>query len=276
MPSEPNLLGRALSMEEQMRLRDKVTIITGATRGIGEATAKLFAHEGAKVVVADDHVGEGEQIVKQIKADGGEAIFVKVSITNEAQVRNMVELAVSTYGTVNVLVNIAGEFSKNKIHETTTEQWEHVMNTNVRGYFWCSKYVIPYMKKAGGGSIIMASSIAGLVAEPDIPVYCTAKAGILGLVRAMALDYGRENIRVNAVCTGVVDTVSNSARTRSFSDFEKARKQVAEAQVMQRLASPMEMAYCFLFLASDESTFVTGSSLVADGGMSIMDHVLVG
>ena len=253
-----------------MRLKDKVAIITGAARGIGEATAILFAREGAKVVVADKRQEEGEKVTKQIKDEGGEAIFVRVDITDENQVKDMVETAVKTYGTVNVLVNNAGTFALNRLHDTTNEQWDLVMNTDVRGYFWCSKYVIPHMIKAGGGSIIMTSSVDGLVAEPDLPVYCTAKAGILGLVRAMALDYGRDNIRVNAICPGVIDTPLNIEYFNSLPDPEKARKEFGAVHVLGRLGSPMEIAYCFLFLASDESSFVTGSSMVADAGMSVI------
>lgn len=251
-----------------MRLKDKVAIITGAARGIGEATAILFAREGAKVVVADMRKEEGERVVQQIKQEGGDAIFAWVDITNEEQIIQMVDLTIATYGTVNILVNNAGTFAVNRLHETTNEQWDLVMNTDLRGYFWCSKYVIPHMLKAGGGSIIMTSSVDGLVAEPDLPVYCAAKAGIMGLVRAMALDYGRDNIRVNAICPGVIDTPLNIEYFATLPDPEKARREFGAVHMLGRLGTPMEMAYCFLFLASDESSFVTGSSLVADGGMS--------
>jgi len=253
-----------------MRLKDKVTIVTGAARGIGEATAILFAREGAKVVAVDKRREEGEKVVQQIIEEGGEAIFAWVDIQNEDQIKDMVDATIKTYGTVNVLVNNAGTFALNKVHETTNEQWDLVMNTDLRGYFWCSKYVIPHMKKAGGGSIIMTSSVDGLVAEPDLPVYCAAKAGILGLVRAMALDYGPDNIRVNAICPGVIDTPLNIEYFNSLPDPEKARKEFGAVHVLGRLGTPMEMAYCFLFLASDESSFVTGSSFVADGGMSVI------
>ena len=253
-----------------MRLKDKVTIVTGAARGIGEATAILFAREGAKVVAVDKRRGEGEKVVQQIIDEGGSAIFAWVDIQNEDQIKGMVDTTIKTYGTVNVLVNNAGTFALNKVHETTNEQWDLVMNTDLRGYFWCSKYVIPHLKKAGGGSIIMTSSVDGLVAEPDLPVYCAAKAGILGLVRAMALDYGPDNIRVNAICPGVIDTPLNIEYFNSLPDPEKARKEFGAVHVLGRLGTPMEMAYCFLFLASDESSFVTGSSFVADGGMSVI------
>lgn len=251
-----------------MRLKDRAAIVTGAARGIGEATAILFAREGAKVVVADMRKEEGEKVAQQIRDEGGEAIFVHVDVTIEDQVVALVEATVNAYGTIHVLVNNAGTFAINRIHETTNEQWDHVMNTDLRGYFWCSKYVIPYMIEAGGGSIIMTSSVDGLVAEPDLPVYCAAKAGIMGLVRAMALDYGRDNIRVNAICPGVIDTPLNVEYFGTLPDPEKARKEFGAVHMLGRLGTSMEMAYCFLFLACDESSFVTGSSLVADGGMA--------
>jgi NAD(P)-dependent dehydrogenase (short-subunit alcohol dehydrogenase family) len=252
-----------------MRLKDKVAIITGAARGIGEATAILFAREGAKVVVADKRQEEGEKVTKQIKDEGGEAIFVRVDITDENQVKDMVETAVKTYGTVNVLVNNAGVFVLNDVHEITNEQYDLVMNTDVRGYFWCSKYVIPHMIKAGGGSIIMNSSASAFVADPDLAIYCAAKAAVNGLVRGMALDYGGNNIRVNSVCPGTIDTPFNINYFNAMPDPDAARRDIGATHVLGRMGTSMEIAYCFLFLACEESSFVSGSSLVADGGMSI-------
>lgn len=252
-----------------MRLKEKVAVITGAARGIGEATAILFAREGAKVVVADKRQEEGEKVAKQIKDEGGEAIFILVDITDENQIKDMVETTVKTYGTVNVLVNNAGVFVLGDVHELTNEQYDLVMNTDVRGYYWCSKYVIPYMLQAGGGSIIMNSSASAFVADPDLAIYCAAKAAVNGLVRGMALDYGGDNIRVNAVCPGAIDTPFNIDYFNAMPDPEAARRYIGATHVLGRMGTSMEMAYCFLFLACDESSFVTGSSLVADGGMSI-------
>ena len=253
-----------------MRLKNKVAIVTGAARGIGEAVAILFAREGAKVVAVDKRAVEGEKVVKQIRDEGGEAIFACVDITHEDQIKDMVATTVKTYGTVDVLVNNAGTFALHKAHETTNEEWDMVMNTDLKGYFWCSKYVIPHMITAGSGSIIMSSSTDAIIAEPELPVYCAAKAGILGLVRAMAMDYGPSNIRVNAILPGVIDTPLNIEYFNTFPDPEKVKQEFGAVHALGRLGTAMEMAYCFLFLASDESSFVTGSSFVADGGMSII------
>lgn len=257
-----------------MRLKDKVAIITGAARGIGEATAFLFAREGAKVVVADKRQEEGDRVVKQIKDEGGEAIFTAVDITEEDQVKKMVETTVKNFDSVNVLVNNAGVFVLNPVHELTNEQYNLVMNTDVRGYFWCSKYVIPHMLKAGGGSIIMNSSASAFVADPDLAIYCAAKSAVNGLVRGMALDYGRYNIRVNSVCPGTIDTPFNIDYFNAMPDPEAARREIGATHVLGRMGTALEMAYCFLFLACDESSFVTGSNLMADGGMSIIDAPL--
>lgn len=251
-----------------MRLENKVAIVTGAASGIGEAIAVLFAREGAKVVIADKDEENGERVARQIKDEGGEVVFVPTDVTKEDQVKGMVETTVKTYGALNVLVNNAGTYAVNKVHELTNEEWDLVMNVDLKGIFWCSKYAIPHMKERGGGSIIMTSSVNGLVAEPDLPVYCAAKAAILGLVRAMALDYGPDNIRVNAICPGVIDTPLNVAYFGSLPDPDTARREAGAMHALGRWGTTMEMAYCFLFLASDESSFVTGSSLVADGGMS--------
>jgi NAD(P)-dependent dehydrogenase (short-subunit alcohol dehydrogenase family) len=256
-------------MEAGMRLEGKVAIITGAARGIGEATAVLFAREGAKVVIADKRQEEGEKVARRIRDEGGEATFVVVDTTDEQQVKDMVVAAVKAYGTVNVLVNNAGVFVLSDVHELTNEQYDHVMNTDVRGYLWCSKYVVPHMLRAGGGSIIMNSSASALVADPDLAIYCAAKAAVNGMVRGMALDYGSRNIRVNAVCPGTIDTPFNVDYFNAMPDPEAARREIGATHVLGRMGTAMEMAYCFLFLACDESSFVTGSSLVADGGMSI-------
>src|SRR3972149_4454737 len=234
-----------------MRLEDKGAVVTGAASGIGEATAKLFAREGAKVVIADINDVDGRRVEQAIKDDRGQALFVHTDVADEEQVRKMVEATVKAYGGIDVLVNNAGPYA------------------TLKGPFLCSKYAIPHINPRGGGSIIMTSSADGLVAEPDLPVYCAAKAGLLGLVRAMAEDYGPDNIRVNAICRAVIDTPLNVKYFNELPEPEKARREYEAVHVLGRWGTALEMAYCFLFLACDEPSVVTGSRFVADGGLSI-------
>ena len=222
--------------------------------------------------MADKRQEAGEKVVKQIKDEGGEAIFISLDITDEDLVKKMVETTIKTYGTVDVLVNNAGVYVMSDIHELTNEQYDLVMDTDVRGYFWCSKYVIPHMIKGGGGSIIMNSSVSAFISDPGLAIYCTAKAALNGLVRGMALDYGRYNIRVNSVCPGTIDTPFNIDYFNAQPDPEAARREIGAVHVLGRMGTAEEIAYCILFLASNESSFVTGSSLIADGGASIFTN----
>jgi len=253
-----------------MRLKGKVAIITGSTSGIGEATAILFAREGAKVVVVGRRQKEGERVVKQIRDEGGETIFVQADVSKEDQVKRMVETTISTYGKIDVLFNNAGTMLSKKLHETSNDEWDLVMNVDLKGVFWCSKHVVPYMKKQGGGSIVMCSSANAIVAEPDLGAYCAAKGAINALARSMALDYGPDKIRVNAICPGYIDTPLGDEYFNAQPDPAAARRKAGALHALGRMGTTMEIAYCALFLASDESSFVTGECLVADGGLSVI------
>jgi len=253
-----------------MRLKNRVAIVTGSTSGIGETTAVLFAREGAKVVVVGRRQKAGEKVVRQIRQEGGEAIFVRADVSNEGQVKRMVQTTVRTYGKVDVLFNNAGTMVSKKLHETTNDEWDRVMDVDLKGVFWCSKYVVPHMKKQGGGSIIMCSSANAIVAEPDLGAYCAAKGAVNGMTRSMALDYGPDRIRVNAICPGYIDTPLGDNYFNSLSDPEAAKRKAGALHALGRMGTPMEIAYCALFLASDESSFVTGECLVADGGLSVI------
>jgi len=258
-----------------MRLQDKVAIVTGATSGIGEATAVLFAREGAKVVVVGRRQKEGEKVVKQIRDEGRQAVFVQADLSKEDQVKRMVETTIRTYGRVDVLFNNAGvAVLSKKIHETSNEEWDLVMNVDLKGAFWCSKYVIPHMRRQGGGSIVMTSSADAIVAEPEVAAYCAAKGGIDALTRAMALDYGPDRIRVNAIRPGAIETGMLVEYFNTLPDPEGARRKYGALHALGRVGRPTEIAYCALFLASDESSFVTGECLAADGGWSISKSVV--
>lgn len=253
-----------------MRLKDKVAIVTGAAMGIGEATAMLFAMEGAKVVVADINEEKGREVVQRIRDGGGEGIFIKTDVSNEAQVKQMVETVVETYGTVDVLFNNAGVALTKEIHETTEDEWNLVIGVGLKGVFLCSKHVIPIMMERGGGSILSNSSAVSITAEPGLAAYGAAKGGINALTRGMALDYGRHKIRVNALCPGYVDTQLGEDYFNTLPNPELARRKAGALHALGRIAKPSEIAYAALFLACDESSFVTGECLVVDAGLSVI------
>lgn len=253
-----------------MRLKNKVAIVTGSTSGIGEATAVLFAREGAKVVVVGRREKQGEKVVRQIRQEGGDATFLRADVSNEGQVKRMVQTTVKTYGRVDVLFNNAGTMVSKKLHETTNDEWDRVMNVDLKGVFWCSKYVVPHMRKQGGGSIVMCSSANAIVAEPDLGAYCAAKGAVNAMTRSMALDYGPDRIRVNAICPGYIDTPLGDDYFNSLPDPVAGKRKAGALHALGRMGTTMEIAYCALFLASDESSFVTGECLVADGGLSVI------
>jgi NAD(P)-dependent dehydrogenase (short-subunit alcohol dehydrogenase family) len=253
-----------------VRLKDKVAIVTGAASGIGEATAILFAQEGAKVVVADINEVKGRGVVDRIKERGNKGIFVQTDVSNEAQVKRMVDTVVKTYGTVDVLFNNAGVSVTKEIHETTEDEWNLIIGVDLKGVFLCSKHVVPIMIEHGGGSILSNSSAVSITAEPGLAAYCAAKGGINALTRAMALDYGRHKIRVNALCPGYVETPLGEDYFNTLPDPPLARRKAGALHALGRMARPAEIAYAALFLACDESSFVTGECLVVDAGLSVI------
>ncbi|MDS1030519.1 glucose 1-dehydrogenase [Bacillota bacterium LX-D] len=244
-----------------MRLQNKVAVITGAGTGIGSATAILFAKEGAKVVVSDYNVETGQQTLAQIKNNGGEAIFVKADVSKETEVQSLMEETFNHFGRLDILFNNAGIGEIAPATELTEEAWDRTININLKGVFLGAKHAIPYIQKSGGGSIINNASILGHVGTPGATAYNAAKGGVIILTKNLALDYAKDNIRVNAVCPGYIRTpmVEEGA-------FKEMLDQLKALHPIGRLGNPIEVAYCVLFLASDESSFVTGSSLMVDGG----------
>lgn len=250
-----------------MRLQDKVAIVTGGAAGIGRAICELFAQEGARVLVADIDDAGGQETVRLIKAAGGEASYVHTNVSVEGEVERMVKAAVSAYGTVNVLVNNAAAFVFGQVENVTDSQWQQVLGVNVLGPAYCVKHVLPVMRAAGGGAIVNIASISSFIAQPAFVPYNTSKGALLQLTRCLAMDLAPYNIRVNAVCPGAVLTQATE-RHRQFvgADREEFLKQAASSNFLKRFASPREIAYGVLFLASDESSFVTGAPLIMDGG----------
>ena len=245
-----------------MRLKDKVAIITGAASGIGKATAKLFAEHGAKVVVADIDKDGGSQTVTQIQNGGNEAIFVETDVTLKVDTEKMVAQTVETYGKLDILFNNAGIAMRLPVAELPEEDWHRCLDVNLTGVFLCAKAAIPAMLKNGCGSIINMSSIYGVVGADVRAAYVASKGGVTNLTRGMALDYAENNIRVNCICPGFVETPLVAGVIKTPEEYQA----LADKHPMRRLGQPEEIAYGALYLASDESAFVTGIALPIDGG----------
>lgn len=253
-----------------MRLKDQVAIVTGAASGIGRATAIVFAREGAKVVVADiqEHSWLESEIpstLEVIRAAGGEAAFVKTDVTLRAQVEALVDETLRRYGQINILVNNAGIFIRNAITEVSDEEWDRVMNLNLRGYFYTCRRVIPEMLKQGGGKIVNMSSIHGIRGTGTATTYCTSKGAIENFTRQLAVEYGRKRIYVNAIAPGTIKT----AMSKPFRENPAILADYEMHTLLSRLGEPEDVANCALFLASHESDFVHGHTLVCDGGWTI-------
>ncbi len=247
-----------------MRLKGKVAIITGAKSGIGFATATRFAAEGAKVVAAD--IADATREADEIARHGAEALFAQVDVSDSAQVRNMIRETVSVYGGVDILVNNAGIELAKTVTDTTEEEWDRLMDINLKGVFLCSREAIPVMQRQGGGVIVNVASELGLVGGTEIAAYSASKGGVVQLTRAMAIDHAADHIRVNCVCPGPVATPLLEAIIRNSSHPEQERRSIVEKTLLKRVGRPEEIANVILFLASDESSYMTGSTVLVDGG----------
>lgn len=245
-----------------VRLKNKVSIITGAASGIGKATAKLFAEHGAKVVVADIDEEGGDITVTDICSNGVRASFIRTDVTIQADTLRMVEHTIEKYGKLDILLNNAGIAMRLPVHELPEEDWHRCLGVNLTGVFLCSKAAIPAMQRTGGGSIINMSSIYGIVGADVRAAYVASKGAVTNLTRGMALDYAEDKIRVNCICPGFVETPLVAGVVKNPDEYQK----LANKHPMRRLGQPKEIAYGALYLASDESAFVTGIALPIDGG----------
>ena len=250
-----------------MRLQDRVAIVTGGAAGIGRAICELFAEEGAKVVVADIEPGGGNETAASIASDGGQSKFVRTDVSDEGQVASLVDVAVETYGAVNILVNDAAAFVFGRVEDVTDADWQRVLSVNVLGPAYTVKHVLPHMRDAGGGSIVNIASVSSFVAAPAFVPYNTSKGALMQLTRCLALDLAPDNIRVNCVCPGAILTQATELH-REFTgeDRETFLVDAANSNFLKRHGKPREIAYGALFLASDESSFMTGQPLILDGG----------
>jgi NAD(P)-dependent dehydrogenase (short-subunit alcohol dehydrogenase family) len=263
-------LSKSKQLEQEsldMRLQDKVAVITGASSGIGRETALLFAAEGASVVVADVDDARGEQTAQDVQAAGGKAVYVHADVSKAPDCENMVNVAEKTYGKLNILFNNAGIMHGSDDNAVTTEEaiWDLTMAINLKGVFLGCKYGIPALKRAGGGSIINTASFVALLgaATPQL-AYTASKGGVLSMTRELAVIHARENIRVNALCPGPLRT----ELLMSFLNTEEKKQRRLVHVPMGRFGEAKEIAYAALYLASDESSFVTGTEFLVDGGIT--------
>ena len=248
-------------------LQDKVAIITGGTSGIGRDTAVLFAEAGAKVVVAGRREAEGNETVELIRKAGGVGLFVQTDVSKARDIEALVRRSVEKFGRVDTAFNNAGiEGNWRPIVEQSEEEWDHVININLKGVWLCVKHEIQQMlKQGGGGTIVNMSSVAGLMGAPAAAPYCASKHGVIGLTRTAALEYAKQKIRVNAVCPAVIETPMEQ---RLFGEPE-AHKYALSMHPIGRLGTPREIAEAVLWLCSEKSSFMTGHYIVLDGGFLV-------
>ena len=254
-----------------MRLEDKVALITGAAAGVpgelmgfGGAVAHLFVREGAKVVMTDVKDEVGERAAAALREGGGDVRYLHLDVTCASQWENAIEATVAAYGRLDILVNSAGISVTSRVEDLSEAEWDAELSVHAKGVFLGTRAVIPAMRERGGGSIVNISSIMGIVGSPAAPAYSAAKGAIRTFTKSAAIQYARENIRVNSVHPGYADT----PLTREVFAPERVREALLRKTPMRRLGTAMDIAYGILYLASDESAFVTGSELVIDGGMT--------
>jgi NAD(P)-dependent dehydrogenase (short-subunit alcohol dehydrogenase family) len=250
-----------------MMFDNQVAIVTGAAKGIGWGIAKVLSQKGAKVVVVDWDAKEGEKSAEGIRKAGGDAIFVKCDVSNEAEVKAMIDAALQKYGRIDILVNNAGIGVYKSILDASSEDWDRCLGVNLRGVFLCSKYAIPHMQKLGKGAIVNISSVHSHATVNGVGPYAASKGGITALTRNMAIDYGPA-IRVNSIAPGWVLTPLIQSIFDSYSDPADQQRQVERRQVMKRIGVPEDIGYAAAFLASDEASFITGAQLFVDGGLT--------
>lgn len=248
-----------------MKLKDKVAIVTGAAKGIGWGIAKVFVEEGAKVVVVDwDDAGAAtaDELCKS-----GEVIFVKCDVSNEEAVKAMIQATIDRFGRIDVLVNNAGIGVYKTVLDTSSEDWDRCLGVNLKGQFLCSKYAIPHMQKLGKGAIVNISSVHSFATVNGVAPYCASKGGITALTRNMAIDYG-PTIRVNSIAPGWVLTPLIQSIFDSYPDPAAQQQMTENRQVMKRIGRPEDIGHAAAFLASDEASFITGTQLFVDGGLT--------
>ncbi|ORU90841.1 MAG: cyclopentanol dehydrogenase [Cycloclasticus sp. symbiont of Poecilosclerida sp. M] len=246
------------------RVSEKIILVTGGAMGMGRTHSELLAEEGGTIIVTDMNVEEGEAAVKRITDAGGNAEFMPLNVTSEADWTSVCDKIVAKHGRIDVLVNNAGILILKAVEETTEEEWDRIFNINVKGVFFGTKAVLPGMQKAGGGSIVNISSIYGIIGAPMAAAYQATKGAVRLLTKATAVDYAQYNIRVNSVHPGVIDTPMT--KDLLHSGDEELVKAIMGTTILDRAAQPREVSFAVLHLASDDSSFMNGSEMVVDGG----------
>jgi NAD(P)-dependent dehydrogenase (short-subunit alcohol dehydrogenase family) len=242
----------------------KVVLVTGASSGIGKAAALAFARDGANLVLADTQADGGSEVARKIEALGRKVTFVRCDVSSENDVKNLLQKTIDMFGRLDCAFNNAGiEGKQASTSDCTNENWDQVININLKGVWLCMKYEIPQMLKQGGGAIVNCSSIAGLIGFPGIPAYVASKHGVIGLTKTAALEYAKSNIRINAVCPGVIQTPMID---RFIHGEAQIQKQLVDGEPIGRVGQPDEIAQAALWLCSDAASFVTGHPMVVDGG----------
>ncbi len=250
-----------------MRLNGKVALVTGGTEGMGYATAELFLKTGAKVAISGRSESKGAAAVSNLSSLG-ETFFVRGDVSVSEDAKRMVDATVERYGRIDILFNNAGVYLEKPAEDTTEKEWDLVLDVNLKGTFLVSKHAIPHMKRQGGGVIVNNSSDAGLVGNRSCAAYCASKGGVTILTKAMALDYAKDNIRVNCVNPAVIDTPMVAREVARSDDPDEYTRRMNIDHPIGRIGRPEEVAKAVLFLASDEASFITGASLSVDGGLT--------
>ncbi|MGV8057000.1 MAG: SDR family NAD(P)-dependent oxidoreductase [Smithellaceae bacterium] len=250
-----------------MKLQGQSAIITGGTSGIGKAMASLFLKEGAKVVIAGRREDVGKKAEAELSTPGGKVRFVKADVSEESEVKNLLESAVSWLGDLDIMVNNAGFASSGTVLDLSTAEWDRVIKGNLTSVFLCSKYAAPYLVKKNKGAILNIASGSGTIGMKNMIAYCSAKAGVINFTRATAIDLARYKIRVNSISPAFVDTPAIDGIMKEGADVAAFKQKMAKIYPLGRIGVPEDIAKAALYLVSDDASFTTGINLVVDGGM---------
>ena len=258
----------SLDREKVMRLKDKVAIITGSSKGIGQGCARVFAREGAAVVIVSRTAEPGLAMAKEIQDKGSRAIYIQTDVSRSEQVQNMINRTIEAFGRLDILINNAGYHISKNIEEASEEEWDFIINANLKSVFLCSKYALPHLRKTKG-CIINISSMVGLVGQSNAGAYSATKGGIIAMTKGMALDFARDGIRVNCICPGWIRTPLVDDWFSQQPDEQKARDYINSVHPLGRIGTSEECGRIALFLATEDASFMTGSIVTMDGGVTL-------